>query len=102
MAIVLNSFDVCVQGFERLHMNSEFILAVPVNNTMTRQDVLDALLADVQACERPIDFDYEGARVMLNEAFATNLDSPFDATLETSHDDGTGFGCYLFMYCEQV
>ena len=102
MAIVLNSYDVCVPGYERLRRNSEFILAIPVGPNDTRHDVYQALLDDVQACERPDQFDWDGCRQMLADAFGNpdRFNEQFDGTLPECDDNDDS--CYLYLYCEQV
>jgi len=102
MAIVLNSYDVCTLGFERLRRCSEFILAIPVGPNDTRHDVYQALLVEVQCCSRPDNFDWDGCRQMLTEAFGNpeRFEEQFDGTLpETDENED---GCYLFLYCKQV
>lgn len=101
MVVTLNSYDICVPGFERLREQSEFMLVVPVGPTDNRGYVYHALLADLTCCDRGDGFDYFGAKAMLKEAFGNpdKLGELFDASLEPVPEDGEG--CNLYLYCEE-
>ena len=66
-AYSINRHDVCVPGYERLVKNDEFVLSVELHPEMTREDIRDKLLRDIQACER---FDHF-AHDLMNEVIAS-------------------------------
>lgn len=103
MTVTINSTDQCVQGFERLRKRTEFILSTPVTSGMTRKDVLDALKADMQACDRPTNFDWEGCRAALDEILGNpdRLSEVYDPDIEDGDPDHDAH-IYLFIYCEQA
>ena len=100
MTVTLNSYDLCVSGFERLRKQSEFMLVVPVSNTDTRADICEALHADLQSCMREDDFDWDGAKTMIDEHFGSRPAELFAPELEDVGEDEEG--CSLYLYCEQV
>jgi hypothetical protein len=48
----VNSYDVCVQGFERLRTQSEFILTTPISHASTLAELVSELKQDIQCCDR--------------------------------------------------
>lgn len=98
------TFDVCVQGFERLRSQSEFILVAHVDATSTWQDVRAEWLGDVQSCDRFDGFDYEAAAAAVNAFCAANAgryrgENPFNLELPAEAEcEGEGDSCMAFLY----
>lgn len=65
MRYQVNTLETCAQGFERLRYHSEFILLAYPGKESTPKEVLEQFLDDVDACERPDDFDYNVIRTTL-------------------------------------
>jgi hypothetical protein len=95
----LNSHDVCIQGFERLRTTREYMLAIPVHKGMTPAEVLDALKADLQCCDRGDDFDWDAADDCVR-TFTEGLKPYAFADVEDRGEDDEP--CYLFLYIEPV
>ena len=91
----LTSYDVCVQGFERLRSRSEFILAIPVAAGMTADEVRDELNSDLQCCDRGPGFDWNAARAVIDAFVADLKPGAFDHIEARDEDDEP---CYLFLY----
>ena len=70
MAYEVTTFDVCMPGFERLRNRDEFILVASVWYGMSKDDLLEQFNSDIQACERPDDFDYDAVRKLVTETVA--------------------------------
>lgn len=93
-----NSYDVCVQGFERLRSQSEFILATPVHAGITADDLRGQLNDALQCCDRGDDFDWDAARAVI-DAFVTGIKpNAFDDIEDRDEDDEP---CYLFLYISE-
>ncbi len=73
MAYTVTTFDLCVQGFERLRRHSEFILCAYPHAGETPSDLESEWLADIQACMREDGFDYDAAEAAVKEFVAENL-----------------------------
>lgn len=59
----VTTFDVCVEGFERLRNRDEFILVAYINKRTNKRDMRNQFLDDIQAVGREDEFDYDAARV---------------------------------------
>ena len=70
MAYEVTTFDVCRPGFERLRNRDEFILVASVWYGMSKLVLLEQFNYDIQACERPDDFDYDAIRKLVTETMA--------------------------------
>jgi hypothetical protein len=63
----VNSFEICVEGFERLRSNDELILVTSVEKGMRATEIGAALNVGIQACDRGAAFDYDAARKCVAE-----------------------------------
>lgn len=63
----VNSFDVCVPGYERLRSQDEFILATPIAHDSDLDQLVSELKQDIQSCERFAGFDYDAARKAVDD-----------------------------------
>lgn len=110
-AYEVTGFDICVQGFERLHSQNEFILCTPVvrEDASEKGQVMGELVQDIQCCDRPDTadgepFDYEEARRVVIRFIETNWEgiSKQLAGLEELTDEQREAddwpGCWLFLY----
>ncbi len=101
----VNSWDICVQGFERLRTNDEFLLPIPVNNQTTIEDILSSLADEIQCCDRGDDFDYLACDATLAQWAADNRNDILRAitSLDDEPEDESECdyaGCYLFVYMQ--
>lgn len=94
---VLNSHDVCVQGFERLRSQREYILAIPVHRHMSPDETREELLTDLNAVDRGPDFDWDAATDCVR-TFCEALKPHAFADVEDREPDDEP--CYLFLYIE--
>lgn len=69
----VTTFDVCMAGNERLRNRSEFLLVGYVNPDITKTELTEQFMADIQACERPDGFDYDACRATVM-AFMADVD----------------------------
>lgn len=107
-AYEVTTFDVCVQGFERLRSNDEFILLAAIDADTNSADLMEQWDGDLQSCDRPADFDYDAAREAMRAYYESSIRPLFDRksnpfSLEPrSVDDATSFdqddGCTAFLY----
>lgn len=112
MQYEVTTFDVCVQGFERLRTNEEFILAVPVTNADDVDTIVINLCEDVEACDRPDHddgepFHYQEAKNAARRYITTNwvdierrikgLDD-----IDDEADNSDWPGCYAFLYMKPI
>lgn len=105
----VTTLDVCVQGFERLRSNSEFILNAYPDRTTTPAEVVEEFLRDIDSCSRPDDFDYSAARNAVNDYFATGGLGRLAAELngvswgeEPAPEDDDGNGIIAFLYVAEL
>lgn len=105
MTYEITTFDVCTPGFERLRNRDEFILVASVWHGMSKSDLTEQFIADIQAVEREDDFDYDAARVAVTEYLADvkmasvlcYVDEPeLDEDGEPELDEG-GLSAFLYM-----
>src|ERR1700733_1244934 len=99
------TFDVCVQGFERLRSHEEFILITAIDSDSDSADLLEQWLADVDSCERPADFHYDAAPQAGRAYYESSVRPLFDHksnpfSLEPTRDDIPPYdqGCTAFLY----
>ena len=108
MAYEVTTFDVCMPGFERLRNRDEFILVASVWYGMSKDDLLEQFNSDIQACERPDDFDSDAIRKLVTETVANvrmvdvlyHLDSPKvvdDADVDDIEQEMEGCKAYLYI-----
>ena len=69
MRFSVTTVDFTVQGYERLRSQDEFILTAYPSKGETGADVLDELIADLDAYARPDAFDYAAAEAALRAYF---------------------------------
>jgi hypothetical protein len=107
MAYQVGGFDVCVQGFERLRRQSEFILCAYINAETTADGIAQQWRDDLQSCMRPDGFDYDGARLAIdaqmidiNRAYAVRGANPWRLEPVTAEDDGSDNPVIAFLYVE--
>jgi hypothetical protein len=74
MSYQVTTFDLCVQGFERLRSTSEFILCAYPSKGDKPADVERQWLDDIQSCSRPDWFDYDAARKAVTDWVAAGPD----------------------------
>jgi hypothetical protein len=94
----VNSYDICVQGFERLRSNSEFIIPIYVSRGTTVDDIRRYMKDDIQNIMQPDGFDFEACRKTIDEfcdANAKDLERHID-DLEPAGDEDES--CMLFVY----
>jgi hypothetical protein len=99
----INSFDVCCLGFERLRNRTEFLLVASIAAGSTAADIRQQLHDDIQCCDRPDGFDYEGCRALVDKWVDEYMTTPnpfgLDPALDNEPDDYDG-GVRLFLYIE--
>jgi hypothetical protein len=104
----VNSHDVCVQGFERLRTNDEFILVAYIAPGVTFKALEDALFTEIQVYARPDSFDYVACKKALGEwlesaiepLYANGNINPFG--LEDVEEDDGGADVNFFVYMQQT
>lgn len=100
MSYRVTSWDICVQGFERLRSYTETLLAVPLSPDMTMENIKEALVEDLQICERPEGFNYNKARNVLTN-FVERLQPRYKETNPFDVEEGPKDNpVYLFVYLE--
>jgi hypothetical protein len=65
----VTTLDLCVQGFERLRSNREFILTAYPGQYSLPEEIVESLREDIQSCMRPDDFDFDAAREAVDSYF---------------------------------
>lgn len=70
MAYEVNSVDLCASGYERLRSQSEIILTAYPTLSTSVPDLRDELIADLNSCARPDNFDYDYAREVIWQYFS--------------------------------
>jgi hypothetical protein len=100
----VNSYDVCVSGFERLRSQTEWMIAVPVDGSTTRDELREAMKADIQGYMQPDWFDFDKANAMI-DAFCAELgELPFPDLETREEDEDCNFideeGCSLYVYIQ--
>lgn len=106
MRYVITTVDMCVQGFERLRRQDEFILNAYPSHGETGTDLLDALLNDIETCARPDDFDYTRAREAVRayfdqptrDAWTAEINATF-GTPEAPDEDADDDGNPVVVFC---
>lgn len=73
----VSTFDVCVSGFERMRNQDEFILLASIGPETTAAELRAQWEADLQACGRPDDFDFDAARGAIAEYCAASIEPLF-------------------------
>lgn len=102
MTYAVTTFDICVQGFERLRSQSEFLLVAYVNGATTLADLREQLHSDIQGCDRFEGFDYDAARQVVDDY----LDASGDwiardlSGLEPASDNDCDESYIAFLYVE--
>lgn len=107
--------DVCIQGYERLRTQSEFMLVVPVSASSTVKSIRESLEADLQSCDHGESMDYDRASATIDEVcamirdrfkarLAKNGRNPFNLerlprNLTWQQRDNLE-SCYLFVYLD--
>lgn len=101
----VTSFDVCVQGFERLRSYTETLLPVPIDAKDGIEEIRQGLHDELQSCMRPDGFDYEAATKAIDtfvdgELKQRKWPNPFGLENRADEDDVCCEPCYLFVYME--
>ena len=100
----VNRWDICVPGMEPFRCRDEFIVSTCVHKNSTREDVLEALLQDVNCCEREEDFDFNSARTAVHHWFCIEnggklvMDVLEQLDYDGSNPDWAENCCCLFLY----
>lgn len=98
MRYTVTTFDVCVQGFERLRSESEFLLVATIGPRAGWRTLRNEWLADMQSCERPEGFDYDAARACV-QAYASALRRSIDGKPNPfGLESGGGAYASAFLY----
>jgi len=111
MGYTVTSHDICVQGYERLRSQSEFLLATPVcrEDATEMNQVIGEMVQDVECCDRPDTedgepFDYQHAKEVVQHYIKANwgdisraLAGLEDITDEQREADDWP-GCHLYIY----
>jgi hypothetical protein len=92
----VNSYDVCVPGFEPLRGQMEWMITVPVDRTSTVEEIRDAMRADIQSYMQPEWFDFDKANAMI-DAFCVDLNVRALANIEPAEDGEEGCNLYLYI-----
>lgn len=104
MRYEVTTVDVCVQGFERLRSQSEFMTVAYLSKTDDPEAVVQSLKDDLQSYAQPDGFDYDAARAALDAWFdeagiaylrstLNGLDDP-----EEGEDEDDSNPVMLFVY----
>lgn len=93
----VNSWDVCVSGFERLRNRDEFMITVPVSRYTTIDELRSDMKHDIQRYVQPKWFDYDACHAAI-DAFCGELPADIFADLEENEEGEEG--CYLFAYLQ--
>ncbi len=97
----VNSYDVCVQGFERLRSQTEWMITVPVDCDSTRENVRCEMRADIQRYMQPEWFDYDKANAMI-DAFCAELDEIPFPDVEPADEGEEGCSLYVYIQAPEV
>lgn len=101
----INSADCCVDGFERLRSQSEFILLAYPDREATADSILAELVADLDSCDRPDGFGYEAAERALRGWHASGGAEWIEAHLRglewPSEEQEEGAGLAIRLYLEE-
>ncbi len=87
----VTTFDVCQPGYERLRSTSEFILVGYIERRTSKRDLTNQFEADIQACERPVDFDYGAARKAVRSYMAM-------ISMKSARMYAEPGGCNVYLY----
>ena len=97
----VNSYDICVQGYERLRSNSEFIIPTYVSRGTTVDEIRQDMKDDIQNIMQPDGFDFDACRKAIDEfcdANAHDLAAQLAHLEEIPEDAPDDAGCMLFVY----
>ena len=92
----VNSYDVCVSGFERLRNRDEFMITVPVSRYTTRDELRSDMKHDIQTYTQPEWFDYGACNAAIDAFCDGFTDKPF-ADLEDAEDGEEGCNLYAYL-----
>lgn len=105
----IQTFDVCMSGNERLRNNQEFILTASIGADSTPDSLAEQWLDDIQACARDDDFDFNAARVVVENFVAAKLrplwalskdGNPFALDSGEDDEDDAGALCTAYLFIE--
>lgn len=102
----VQSFDVCISGYERLRSPAEFILVAYPRPQWGARALRDAWLDDLRVCDRGDSFDYDAARRAVR-AWCADLAKRLRAKGGTLGRALGGFdsgenGCAAFLYIRDM
>lgn len=105
----VTSFDLCVQGFERLRSQDEFILCAYPDSKTSAAEVVDEFVRDIDSCMRPDEFDYKAAENAVRDYFAQDSLGGLTSALasvewgeEPAPEDMEGNPIIAFLYVREV
>ena len=99
----VTSYDICVQGFERLRTNDEFIIGALVDNECLPENIFDDLLSDYRAVDRGDDFDWVGGERAIGKWFTQawpDIQRGISDIDPCPEDESGEYGVNIFVYVE--
>ena len=96
----VTSYDICVQGFERLRSQTEILLSVPVCNLDSDITIREALTDEIQCCMRG-EGEYEALEAAVTEWWRdAGNDVHHACRCLEDESEGEESCCYLFVYID--